>query len=254
MIDILSHSDDYVFNAGYSLTKSGLGRRVYHNAVKHLQELGYLIKCTKNSGGWYWVICETQDIYHSLVDGGFIQFNQEKNTWNAVIYKLNDAEALERHRITTYGHTKSGHTKSGHTKSGHTISGHIPIIDQPEIDLNNKIEEINIDQPNVNAPEFAYSGEPPKAAIPKNRSAFVEDVSSAAPPQYTQEKNEKVEVPEITPAMKTTYNYWIEKGLTELDFQSFYDRLTATLQNDNIEFGSLDMTTDYIRYAISNTN
>ncbi|MBN2835295.1 MAG: hypothetical protein JXR48_10045, partial [Candidatus Delongbacteria bacterium] len=58
MIRILNNSESYVFNSSYFQAHvSSLGERRYYKSLKHLQELGYIIKKPKQ-GGIDWIINE----------------------------------------------------------------------------------------------------------------------------------------------------------------------------------------------------
>jgi hypothetical protein len=117
MLYILSHEGKYVFNSKYTQTQIGMGRDRYSNAIKKLQEVGYLVKCPKIGGGCFWLIFESTDICENMKNDGFIVFNEEKNSWNRVKSKFEDAEALERCRITDSRNTDSRNTDSRNTDS-----------------------------------------------------------------------------------------------------------------------------------------
>lgn len=60
-LKILNNSDDYIFNSSYFQAQvSSQGERKYYKSLKHLQELGYIIKKPK-LGGIDWVINEIPD-------------------------------------------------------------------------------------------------------------------------------------------------------------------------------------------------
>jgi hypothetical protein len=81
MYMILSNSDEYVFNSDYLQKISGLGKVTYFNAIKHLQEFGYLIKRAVSTGGYRWTILESKNIFNAFLKASIISYSNTKNSW-----------------------------------------------------------------------------------------------------------------------------------------------------------------------------
>jgi len=81
MLMILSNANYYVLNSTYLQKEAGIGKVQFNKCMKHLQELGYLLKKPLKNGGYKWIIMESTLIFEELQKLGYITYDSDKSSW-----------------------------------------------------------------------------------------------------------------------------------------------------------------------------
>lgn len=139
MLMILSNANIYVLNSTYLQKESGIGKVQFNKCMKHLQELGYLLKKPLKNGGYKWIIMESTLIFEELQKLGYITYDSDKSSW---IVNDNLESSLQLFDF----HGKSGNGKPINQKP----INEKPIIKNPDNRIPDSQPIININDTNNN--------------------------------------------------------------------------------------------------------
>jgi hypothetical protein len=139
MLMIFSNANIYVLNSTYLQKESGIGKVQFNNCMKHLQELGYLVKKPLKNGGYKWIIIESTLIFEDLKKLGYLTYDFDKSSW------LIDDELESTLQLFDF-HGKSGNRKPINQKP----IKEKPIIKNPDNQIPDSQPIININDTSNN--------------------------------------------------------------------------------------------------------